>query len=293
MSSTDVPILGPCNAWITSEEALACCAAAGTDAALLDSAAIAASQILYELSGRQFNGICIEDDYRPCADGCSCWDRWLPAVSMSGQSSWGWSGFGWGYWGWGWGWGYSGCVDDLCHCGALSRALLNGYPVTEILEVKIDGVVLDPEEYRLDGNRFLTRMADGSNNAQFWPACQRLDLDSDQPGTWSVSYEYGIAPPMDAILAAEQLTCQLYLACAGGGAGGTECRLPAGVTKIVRQNVTIEFAPFLAWALRNGSWATGLSLVDAFLSTRNPRNLRGRPSVWSPDAPKYGYAPGA
>lgn len=285
MSTGDVPVLGPCETWVSAAEVSACCAAAGagSDPSVLDASAVAASQVLFELSGRQFTGQCENTGYRPFSDGCGCWD-WLLSPMSPGAPQVAWGSFGWGLWGGSWGWGWDGCGSNAWGCGALSRARLPGYPVTEITEVKIDGDVVDPTGYRLDSWKYLTRLADPTTlEPRFWPSCQRLDLDDDQVGTWSISYLAGVAPPPLGISAAAQLACQVYLSCSGNAS----CDLPAGVTRIDRQGITIERAPFLAWGLKSGSWATGLALVDLFLSTYNPAGLRRRSAIWSPDLAPY------
>lgn len=284
MSSVETgPTLGPCTSWVTEEDVAACCGVdVGTDTALFTTAAVEASMVLFELSGRQFPGQC-EQTVRPCASGCACWD-YIISPAQSPAIPW-----AWGFWGsYGWAWGFEGCgAGDTCGCGSLSRALLQGYPVNEIIEVKIDGITIDGTEYRLDDYRWLTRMADAAGNAQFWPSCQRLDLNDDQPGTWSVTYLFGQSPPLLGVSAAAQLACEIYRACSDSDGIGA-CALPSGVTKITRQGVTIERSPFVTWAFAKGQWGTGLPLVDMFLSTYNPAGLRRRPSVWSPDVPPYG-----
>lgn len=277
------PTGAPCVAWVSVDEVAACCSAdVGSDTALFEAAAIAASEALFELSGRQWTGACVIEDARPFASGCGCWD-WITSPMSSGAPQIPWGSFGWGSYAGIWGWGWDGC-SGVMGCGSLSRAILTGYPVVSIEEVKIDGVVIDPSEYRLDEWRFLTRMADPTTREpRFWPACQRLDLDGDQPGTWTVSYTSGTAPPSLGVQAAAQLACQVYLACTGSA----DCVLPSGVTKIDRQGITIERAPFLAWGKINGQWASGLSLVDLFLSSFNPQGLRRRTAVWNPDGPAF------
>lgn len=280
------PVAGPCTSWITADQVADCCGSeAGSDSSIFQDAADAASSLLFELSGRQWNGVC-EQTVRPCADNCGCW-QWLtspasPGVPQVPAFSWSWA-----YWGgYGWGWGYGGggndTVESMCGCGSLSRVLLPGYPVVSITEVQINGDVLDASEYRLDGWKWLTRMADADGNAQFWPACQRLDRPLGDDGTWGVTYEFGVAPPLLGEMAAAQLACELYRACAG-----QDCKLPVGATRVTRQGITVERAPFLSWALMNGQWATGIALVDAFLSAYNPQGLRRPPSVWSPDLAPY------
>ena len=280
------PTLGPCSSWVTAEEVALCCGVdVGTDYAVFESAAVQASMTLFELSARQFSGEC-EQTTRPCADGCGCWAQWLVWPAQVPAVPWG-SAWGWGLFGAaGWGWGYAGC-SSTCGCGTLSRALLPGYPVTEIIEVVIGGEVIDPSGYRLDEYQFLTRLADDNGNPRFWPACQRLDLEPGEPGTWTVTYLSGVAPPPLGVDAAKELACEIYRACASGGALGA-CALPSGVTKITRQGVVIERAPFVTWAFVDGKWASGMSLVDLFLQTYNPGGLRRRSAVWSPDLPTYG-----
>lgn len=283
------PTAGPCVAWVDVDQVAACCSVdVGSDTSVLEDAALAASSLLFELSGRQWNGVCSQT-VRPCADSCGCWG-WLtspasPGVPQVPVFSWG----GWGVFGWGWGWGFGEGGDGAtCGCGALSRALLPGYPVVSITEVQINGVVLSADEYRLDGWRWLTRMADADGNEQFWPACQRMDVPLGEDGTWGVTYDFGVAPPILGEMAAAQLACQIYKAC-----DGQECLLPVGTTQVTRQGISIQRAPFLSWGRIQGQWATGLNLVDAFLSAYNPAGLKRPPDVWSPDLPAYGVRLGS
>jgi hypothetical protein len=275
------PPLGPNVPWISGQDVANCCnVAVGTDLSVFDEVIWASSELLYELSGRQFSGLG-QQTVRPCADGCGCW-AWLTWPASPGVPQFPY-GLTWGWWGnSGWGWGYEGC-NDVCGCGSLSRAWLPGFPVNAIIQVLIDGAVIGPAEYRLDNWRFLTRLADPvTQEEQFWPRCQRLDLALTEPGTWGVTYTFGQSPPTLGVMAAAQLACELYKVCAG-----QQCALPVGTTRIDRQGITVERPPFLSWALQSGRWATGLTLVDAFLSAYNPAAHRRPPSVWSPDLPQF------
>lgn len=276
------PTNGPCQAWCDAQDIVDCDSSliVGSDTQVLEAAAYEASQMLYQLSGRQFAGRCDSVTVRPCADGCGCWPNWLfpglsPGAPQFPVGAWGWWGTSWSAGAWGWG-------QAGCGCTPLSRALLPGYPVTSIVEVKIDGVVLDESEYRLDEYRWLTRMADADGNPQWWPGCQRLDLPDTEPGTWSCTYVHGVSPPALGVRAAAQLGAEIYKACSGG-----ECALPAGTRQVTRAGVTIQKAPFVAWAQIDGRWATGLTAVDMFLSAYNPSGLTRRPVSWSPGGPKY------
>jgi hypothetical protein len=273
------PQMPPCTTWIDGEDLALCAQAADTDPGVLDGVAVMASMLMFELSGRQFNGICGPVTVRPCREGgCS--------AGLAGWGSWQWS---WGYWSGDWGYGWFWGNEDggrLCSCGYDSKVEIAGYPVTEIVEVKIDGQVVAPTfpsgapAYRLDEWRFLTRLSDPADpsNPLFWPLCQRLDLQDDQPGTWSVKYIYGAPPPPLGIEAAKQIGCQLLNA-----VSGKPCQLPSNATKLVKQGTTIERVTPLATILRAGG--TGLVMVDAFIAAYNPSGLKRRPAVMSPDLP--------
>lgn len=237
--------------------------------------AMEASQVLYELSGRQFAGIC-EKTVRPCGTAWCGFQTLSRGHIVAPMGFWRWNGLWWG-----------GDVNP-CGCRPLSQVLLSGYPVREILEVKIDGDVVDPATYRLDERRWLTRMRDPAepDTALLWPNCQQLDLNDDQDGTFSVTYTYGQDVPVLGVHAAAQLGCELYKACTGGN-----CALPTGTTRISRQGVVVERLAFTSWAFRSPQstrsttppgWHTGLSLVDAFLSTYNQTGIKRRPVIYSP-----------
>ncbi len=267
------PVNGPCQTWCDPQDMAECGVDVGSDTSVLEAAAYEASQVLFQLSGRQFTGRCTQT-VRPCANECSCWPDLFPGLSPGAPQ------FPVGAWGWwesGWGWGRAGCG-----CGCLSRALLPGYPVTSITEVKVDGVVLAETEYRLDEWRYLTRMADADGNAQYWPGCQRLDLEDTEENTWSVSYVHGVTPPDIGKRAAAQLGATIYNACIGG-----DCKLPTGTIQRTRAGVTVQMAPFVAWGRVRGNWATGLPLVDLFLSSYNPDALKKRPVIWASGGPRY------
>lgn len=270
------PQIPPCQAWISGDD-LQCTGIDELDKQQRDALAVEASMLMFELSARQFYGICGPVTVRPCQGNCG------PSLGWA-SGGWQWS---WGYWsgnwGYGWYWGNENGVRQ-CSCGWDSVIELAGYPVTEVTEVKIGGQVLAPTftggapRYRLDQDRYLTRMTDPDdpNTPLHWPLCQRLDLDDDQPGTFAVSYRYGVPPPPLGISAAKQIACQLMLA-------GTNqnCALPAKVSRIVRQGATLEMVTPIAEMLRKG--ATGLIAVDAFIAAYNPIGLRRRPAVFTPD----------
>lgn len=219
---------GPCQVWATVEDMLACCdTEVGTDTSVLDQALISASEILYLLSGAEFSGECMST-VRPTGRDCC----WTPQR-----------------------------LSDTCV--PLSRVRLAGYPVTFIVEVLIDGETISPSEYRLDGNRYLTRLVDADGRAQRWPAIQRLDKNADED-TFFVTYMYGTDPPAAAVGATAQLACAITRACPGSSGVVGDCELPAGTVRVARQGITIDSQSLGLWLL--GQMRTGMPLVDAFLA---------------------------
>lgn len=250
------PVAGPCASWLTGDDVVECCQLAedtvGTFTSLLDDVAGVASQLLYEFSGRRFSGLCSRT-VRPCHTDCSCGIQVLSRGHVVSPN---------GTW---------PCAGIHCGCQSLSRVLLSGY-VREVTQVKIDGDVVAASGYRVDENRWLTRL-DGER----WPACARLDLADTEEGSFSVTYTYGVPVPLMGVEAAKELACQVFAQCSGVG----ECKLPRGATRVTRQGVTIE-RQFFRFDPQAKAWRTGLVLVDAFLNAVNPYGLRRRPAIWSP-----------
>ena len=266
-ADVDAPVVGPAGAWTTVEDIAACCSVeVGTSTDLFEDAAIAATQVLYELSARQFNpgG---ERVVRPLTDAMCGVQILSRGYVIRGD-------------------GYDIFWGGTSWSDGLSRALLPNYPVTEIVEVKIDGDVLLADEYRLDGWRWLTRMEDSDGDAQAWPDWQRRDRNDDRPGTFSVRYLFGQNPPAIGSMAATQLACEIYKSCPGNeGVGDGVCAIPKNATRVTRTGITIELGSLnYDWQLR--AWNTGMKLVDTFLQAYNPNGLRRRPAIWSPDAPR-------
>lgn len=254
---------GPCSAWTTTDAVFACCDAddVASDPEMYEGAIDQASQLLFELSGRQFLGTC-QKTVRPCNNGCGC--NWQ--VLSRGYVVWG--GGGWA------------CDGVACGCSPASRVLLSGEPVQEIIEVKIDGDVVDPSEYRLDQHRYLTHKNGGQ-----WPSCQDITVDDTEEGSFSVEYTYGKNPPLAGQSAASELACEIYKACAS--ADMADCVLPAGISTISRQGITIERNAFASWGRQFGIWRTGLPLTDLFLNAYNPTGARRRTTFMTPGKRAY------
>lgn len=254
MSAPDLEVCAP---WATRD--LMLCDDAEFSEELIDDALDAASSILYVLSGRQFPGVC-EETIRPCA---------LRTDAPRHRR------FGWGVWEWQPLWWGCGCrSNDRCACGSLSQIELRT-PVASVDEVLVDGVELDPSAYRVDDWRWLVRVDGGA-----WPCCQRLELDSTEPDTFEVTYNWGTAPSPGGDRSAAALACELVKAWSPETAG--ECRLPQRVRQLVRQGVTI--------AIDNptdvfNEGLTGISEVDLWLRSVNPKTDRAGAVICSPDVP--------
>lgn len=280
----DWAVIGPCLPWADSQDVWDCCGQPMTTIGEgsmetecpvdMTKFAMAASQLLYELSGHKFSGTC-ERTVRPCGTSTWCGFQVLSRGHIVG-GDWGWNGAWWGN------------GSRPCGCEPLSRIRLSGYPVRDVVQVKLDGVpLLEDDNWRLDERRWLTRVADADGNAQVWPSCQRLDLNDTEDGTFSVTYRYGQDPPIAGQMAAAQLGCELYRSCGGGG--GANCALPTGTTRVTRQGIVIEKLAFSRWAFSTqaagnqpAGWHTGMPLVDAFLGAYAPTGPKRRPMVYSP-----------
>jgi len=225
-----------------------------------------ATEVLWSLTGQRF-GLC-EVTLRPCRRDCydgrffddfgPPWEggRSYPQPALIGGQ---WFNLA------------CGTCHGGCSCSTVSEVLLPA-PVHSIIEVLIDGTPLATGAYRVDNNRLLVR-TDGDD----WPRCNDLSKADTEAGTWSVTAMYGEQLPDGAALAMGQLACEIAKAAAGG-----DCKLPAGLTQLARQGVTISY-PDVGELFRQGR--TGLYLVDMFVATWNPNRLRQRSRVYSVDRP--------
>lgn len=159
--------------------------------------------------------------------------------------------------------------DYECGCAWVHGIYLPG-PVGAIDNVTIDGVVLDPSAYRLDNGNQLVRQ-DGEG----WPYWQDFNLPLPEVGTFSVTYFNGASPDI-LVNAAVGILAQEYLDLAASG----HCRLPAGLTQISRQGITMEVnADILSDGL------TGIREVDDVTALFNPNRNKMPSAIYSLDRP--------
>lgn len=250
-----------CSPWVTADE-LTECGCSTAIPGVLDLAAEAASEVLYNLTAQQYPGTCTER-LRPCANGGGLvgfnWSTWpypWVALRVGGQ----WLNIG-----------PCGChMASECACSPYPRVDLGRSDVQSITEVSIDGEVLAAENYRLDSHRYLVRLDAG------WPCCQNLGKNVDETGTWYIDLTYGWPIPADLTIAARSLASEYVKLC---NADDT-CRLPRQAISVVRDGVAIQFIDVAA-ALTSG--LTGLWEVDQAIQAHNPNRLTVPSGAWSPD----------
>jgi len=243
------PNTSTCDPWATMADVCSPCDDYEFDTVVLEDALQVASDVLFNLTGRQWPGECTTE-VRPCGyrrpDSCGC------------------------------------LSSTTCGCRRLSELALPG-PVVSVEEVKIDGAVVPTARYRVDDHRWLVYLPESdSAERQGWPCCQRLDLADTEDDTWVVAYTYGMAPPPGGVRAAAALGCQLALACSPETVN--QCRLPKRVTSITRQGVTLAMIdPLTLFA----DGLTGLAEVDLWVQSILLGAKRRRASVWVPGQARH------
>lgn len=228
-----------------------------------------AVQILHAFSGRQF-GLC-RRVVRPCRDDCSSgtirteWNNGqLQPILESGV------------------WYNSTCSSCRtdCSCTTVCEVTFGGR-IDRIIEIRIDGLVVSPLDYRVDNGRKLVAQGDFC-----WPTCQDMTAPAGGAGTWTVEYLAGRPVPEAGRWAAGLLACEFVKACTPDDAAG-DCALPDNITQIVREGLTMDVAPFvIGGADGKVEWGrTGVPEVDLWLTSVNPHQVTGRARAYSPDKP--------
>lgn len=167
---------------------------------------------------------------------------------------------------------FNGCGCQIrCGCTVASEVLLDG-PVYDVLRVRVDGQLIDPTTYRVDGGVRLVRV-----DGQTWPMVQDLNASDGLAGTFDVTYRRGSPVPRGGRRALAALMVELQKA----ACGDTSCRLPSRVTNIVREGVTYSMLDDPSTLLQAGR--TGVPEVDLWLALVNPTQTRSRMRVYSPD----------
>ncbi|WP_375483323.1 hypothetical protein [uncultured Jatrophihabitans sp.] len=161
----------------------------------------------------------------------------------------------------------TGLAADPARAAADPRVTVLPGPVVDVSEVRLAGAVLPSSGYEMQGDR-LVRI-----DGQAWPRSQDTTLVATQAGTWQVTYTRGRPVPAGGQVAAGILACELAAAILGN-----TCKLPANVTSVVRNGVTINRQ--LDQLILG---FTGLSAVDQWARQVNPKARPSDSAVWSPD----------
>lgn len=231
--------MGPCAPWVTEDDLPTERPELPAGGPSWDEITRFASDVLFDLSGQRWTGLCGE--VTAVLDSCTCGcsssaTPWTP-VLIDGEI-------------------YN------CRCGTPAVIRLPDTSVIEVLEVTERGTVRAPGSYKLDRPGYLRDLS-----GRGWGTC---------PGGIAVRYTAGILPPAGGITSARTLALELGKAAAGDGT----CKLPARVSSVVRQGVTIGVLD--RWQdLDKGR--VGLYTVDLWLSSVT-RPVQGA-AVWSPDVP--------
>lgn len=238
--------------------------------ALCDEAAAQSSELLYLLSGRQFTGEAGPVTIRPVAE------------RQNNEGLW--------FWGGAWGWGaYTG---SFAYMGmAPSSAVLRwgdtepptldlgAYPVTDIVQVLINGELIPPDEYELRDFRYLLRIIPTPTSQPTavwgWPFTQAQWLPDTQQGTFSVTFKFGQVPGPSGIRACKDYAEVLILPHFNTGTG-----YPQRITSINRQGVSMQIVDVIDIVNKG---MTGVYSVDAWLRAVNPTKAVAQSLCWSPD----------
>lgn len=258
-----------CVPWINSAAILADRAdAAAFTVGTLDRAAIVATDLLYVLSGRKFPGLCsasLRPAARPRRWSLASWSALMTQNYGGFSESWG---------------RCDGDGGDGCYRAPTID--LGLFPVRSIVAVRIDGVTIPANEYRLDESKLLVRTrptATFSPTQRYgWPTCQNLGLPDTEPNTFAVDLTFGADPPAMGKQAAAAMAVEF-----GKAWSNQTNRLPQRLTSITRQGVSMAVLDPMAF-LDKGM--TGIYEVDLFVKTYNPTASKVRPAVWSPDVPR-------
>lgn len=156
-----------------------------------------------------------------------------------------------------------------CGCGTRSctgtaEVSLPG-PVHEIISVTIDGTTLPADAYHVRDQRWLIR-----RDGRAWPLHQRLEAADNEPGAFVVTYRYGVPVPLAGQIAAGDLAEALLTE---GLAG---CGIPAGVTNVSQQGVSMEIVSAAAM-FDNGY--LGVLSADRWIAAVNPGRQRHAAAV--------------
>lgn len=168
------------------------------------------------------------------------------------------------------------CNCHPCACGTWSRLELpTDYPLLEVTEVRIDGVAMDENAYRVDRGKYLVRM-----DGQRWPSCNSFGLPNTSSVEIQVDATVGREPPPELKMAVADLVCEIKKACSGD----ETCDLPPHVRSIARRGVEIEIDNITS-LFESGLF--GIPSIDMAIKIHGNCGYHG--SVYDPTQGMRGY----
>lgn len=226
------------------------------DEAVLTEKLLWASEILYELTGRAWPGLQVEQDVRPC-NGTGGWFETVPQGPSSRRVL----------------VGACSCNRGrACGCGRPSEVKLSG-PVVSIQAIRIDGEVIDSDRYEVVDDRWLVYLPHPDESRSGWPCCQDVRLPSTEEGTWAIDYTWGAVPTGGGVAAVKLLAAELVMASNPELAG--KCRLGRRVQSAGRQGTNLVAADF-------SDGKTGLAEVDLWVASVLLGRQRASAGVYVP-----------
>ncbi|MGH3476810.1 MAG: hypothetical protein ACRDQD_08225 [Nocardioidaceae bacterium] len=272
--------LFPCD-WQYIEPDECCVNWSAADPEDQDKALAGAAWFLWAATARRF-GLC-QVTVLPCTLNCACTGGQCHSVRrFGGRPSFTATGK----------WYDADCGCSACRCCAPCEVWLPG-PVADVLLVLVDGVAVPEDAYRVDDGLFLVR-----DDGECWPRCNDLGAPHRRPASspgeppadpaasgWSVTYARGEPVPYPGQIATAELACSLLTSCPHAPGEDCSCdRLPPGLTRLVRDGVTMEITAETVASM--GGQLTGIASVDSWIKAVNPSGLTQQPRVLSPDAPE-------
>jgi hypothetical protein len=147
---------------------------------------------------------------------------------------------------------------DRCICGRYSRIRLTAGdpPVKAVIEVKVNGVIVPPTDYRVDNWRDLVLITGE------WPTCLVIGESAVPTEGIEIKYSYGVTVSKAAQRAVTALAVEAAKRCLF-----QPCGLPQRVQMVRSGDMTFPFLDPMKFIAER---RTGIYEFDLWLAARNP-----------------------
>jgi hypothetical protein len=151
------------------------------------------------------------------------------------------------------------------------------YPLLEVSEIRLDGVVLDASAYRVENSKFIRRI-----DGQYWPYINSFAIPqmAGHEQEIQVDITVGRDVPIELKMACADLACELKKACNSD----ESCTLPPHVRSIARRGVDIQIDDITS-LFKDGLF--GIPTIDMAIRTHG--NCARGGSVFDATKPHRGY----